>query len=280
MAPGPSADIGPARGARRTLLAIIDACLSGQAVEGRERFQARFLISAGLLALIIASLNIVASLAVGLRVEAALTVGLVVCVLVQLVAFKLGARVSTMIWTVLATLSAYFTALPLTCRTLHPQKIFWLMLIPLMALVLVGPQRDDRDAPVYWARAPFAAALVALALGVLAIAAHSAGFALQETAEEPASFAAFTFALFVLATIGLAFLHDLSWRETEAELSQLRHALKMCRWCKKIHDEDAWVPLEEYLAERQDADLHQGMCPTCFERTFAVVAAATRPPRT
>jgi hypothetical protein len=280
MGSGFTGDVPFAHGLRRALLAVIDAAIGRRPLEGRERFQARFLWGASLLALLLACLNLAATLAVGLRVEAALTFGLIACVILQQVAFKLGARVSTIVWMMLATLGGYFTALPLTCKTLHPQKIFWLMLIPLMALVLVGPQRADREVPACYARAPFIAALVALLLGLLTIVAHGAGFAMGDAGiEEPVSFVAFTFTLFVAATFGLAFLYDLSLRETDAEVSRLRHALKMCRWCKKIHDEDAWVPLEEYLAEHQEADLHQGMCPACFERTFAVVAAETRPPR-
>lgn len=279
MPPATQVDRGVGRGVQRAVLAWIDAFLLKRPLEARERFQARFLVGACFLALIVGGLNLFASVAVGLRLEAVLTLGLVLSVALQLGTFVLGAPVSTSVWTLLATLASYLTAVPLTTLELHPEKLFWLVMIPLSALVLVGP-RGDGDAPARWARrAPLAFAVVALVLGLLIIAARHAGFMLAGASEEPPFFVAVNFSLFILATSGTAFLYDLSVRETESELSQLRRALSMCRWCRKVRDVDAWVPLEQYLAEHQQRHLDHEMCPSCFERTFPVVAGQTRPPR-
>lgn len=266
---------------RRAVLAAIDLCLARRALAGRERFQARFLVGTCLLSLALAVPNLAASMAVGLRLEAFLTAGLILSVGLQLGAFVLGAAVSTSVWTLLATLGGFLTAVPLTTRELHPEKLFWLVLLPLGALVLVGPRGDGADdGPARWARrAPVAAAVVALALGLLVILARDMGFMLAGASEEPPAFVAVNFTLFMVAASGVAFLYDLSVRQTEAELGQLRRALSMCSWCRKVRDDDAWVPLERYLAEHEHRDLDHDMCPACFERTFPALAAKTRPPR-
>jgi hypothetical protein len=72
-------------------------------------------------------------------------------------------------------------------------------------------------------------------------------------------------ALFLISALGLLYVHDLSVRETNAELRRLRALLSMCAWCRKIKNDGEWVGLEHYMAQRQDIALTHGMCPTCYE---------------
>ncbi len=54
---------------------------------------------------------------------------------------------------------------------------------------------------------------------------------------------------------------------------QLEGLVPICAWCKKIRTEGAdpylpssWVPVEQYVGERTDAEFSHGICPDCLER--------------
>ena len=50
-----------------------------------------------------------------------------------------------------------------------------------------------------------------------------------------------------------------------AEVTTLREILPICSYCRKIRDdEDAWHPLEAYLANHTGAQFSHGICPSCF----------------
>ena len=53
--------------------------------------------------------------------------------------------------------------------------------------------------------------------------------------------------------------------ELRSEVQALRDILPICSYCKKIRtDEDAWSPIEAYVASRFDAMLSHGICPDCY----------------
>jgi hypothetical protein len=39
--------------------------------------------------------------------------------------------------------------------------------------------------------------------------------------------------------------------------------LTVCAWCRKIHHDDQWIPIEEYVQRGFHAKTSHGMCPTC-----------------
>jgi len=43
----------------------------------------------------------------------------------------------------------------------------------------------------------------------------------------------------------------------------LESFLTVCAWCRKIHYDDKWVPLEEYLTQGFQTKTSHGICPTC-----------------
>jgi sigma-B regulation protein RsbU (phosphoserine phosphatase) len=53
--------------------------------------------------------------------------------------------------------------------------------------------------------------------------------------------------------------------ELRYEVAQLQSLLPICSYCKKIRDEeDAWMPVESYIAGQTGADLTHGICPDCY----------------
>lgn len=54
-------------------------------------------------------------------------------------------------------------------------------------------------------------------------------------------------------------------RRLVRRLRYLEEFLRVCAWCRKIHLEDRWVPLEEYAAKGLGATTTHGICPACAE---------------
>ncbi|MEI8346590.1 MAG: hypothetical protein WCG27_03930 [Pseudomonadota bacterium] len=48
-------------------------------------------------------------------------------------------------------------------------------------------------------------------------------------------------------------------------IRELESFLSMCAWCKKIHYNDSWIPIEQYLAARHEQETSHGICPQCLE---------------
>lgn len=40
--------------------------------------------------------------------------------------------------------------------------------------------------------------------------------------------------------------------------------LKVCAWCKKVHEGSEWLPVHEFFLERFDARTSHGICPAFF----------------
>ena len=53
-------------------------------------------------------------------------------------------------------------------------------------------------------------------------------------------------------------------------VKRLEGILPTCMYCKKIRDENQqWVRIEQYVAERSDAEFSHGLCPDCFAKASA-----------
>ena len=64
--------------------------------------------------------------------------------------------------------------------------------------------------------------------------------------------------------------------ETRARLRKLETLLPICAWCRQVNaDEDGWVSIEEYLANREQPVTH-GLCPTCAEREMPALETPSR----
>lgn len=262
---------------RRALLALIDAVHGVRSGDPHDAFRGRFMAGSCLLGILVAIPSAAVTLAQGDRPGTLLIGTFVAAVLVQLAALRRGASRDALTWTLLGTVGCFLLADTLVTRELVPEQLAWFLLLPLAAAVMTGPGAGHHGPPPS-SRAAVATLGAAIALGIGVIAAHDRGLTLGlPTLETPSWARALEFATFMAAAYGLVWIHDLSTREAQAELAQLRELLSMCSWCKRIRDQDEWVTPEQFLAERGDRHLSHGLCPSCIQRHFPEQAPTPAP---
>lgn len=44
--------------------------------------------------------------------------------------------------------------------------------------------------------------------------------------------------------------------------------LPICSFCKKIRSENVWIPIEQYISSRSEADFTHSFCPECMEQNY------------
>lgn len=59
----------------------------------------------------------------------------------------------------------------------------------------------------------------------------------------------------------------------QREVKQLQGLLPICSYCKKIRDEENWLPIEEFIKDQTDAVFSHAICPTCYEEYVKPVLA-------
>jgi len=258
-------------GARSRSLALIDRCHRARSVP--DRFRLRFAVGACFLGLALAAATLVVAVAEGDPVTAVVNGVFLGLLLVQLGAIRLGAPSSVIMWTILGTVASYFLAMSLGTSELRPDHPLLFLLLPLAARAFEEPTSSDAG-PVRYLRAPLLALASAIVLGVFVIVAHEAGLTFGQPVPEAQPWTHYAdFFLFTVAASGLVIIHDLSERESQLELRQLRRLLRVCAWCKKVHDRDEWVSFEHYLSEHKAQDLTHGICPTCLAEVRGRTAA-------
>ena len=52
-------------------------------------------------------------------------------------------------------------------------------------------------------------------------------------------------------------------RRLVARLHYLEEFLSLCAWCRKLHLDNEWVPVEEFLQRKFDSRTSHGICPAC-----------------
>jgi hypothetical protein len=69
---------------------------------------------------------------------------------------------------------------------------------------------------------------------------------------------------------GFAIFSWRRWRELQAAQRDLRilsGVIRVCAWCRKARDErGCWMPLEDYVRRKSEADLSPDLCPDCAQR--------------
>jgi hypothetical protein len=48
-----------------------------------------------------------------------------------------------------------------------------------------------------------------------------------------------------------------------SRLHYLEEFLRLCAWCRKLHTDDEWIPLEDFFERRFDTRTSHGICPAC-----------------
>lgn len=56
------------------------------------------------------------------------------------------------------------------------------------------------------------------------------------------------------------------------QVAQYEQLLPVCAHCKRIHEGDAWIPMDRYLARRTQSMLSHGICPDCAREHFPDLA--------
>jgi hypothetical protein len=59
----------------------------------------------------------------------------------------------------------------------------------------------------------------------------------------------------------------------EAAAARDRELIVLCSGCRRTRDQDEWVPLEAYLADRTGIEFTHGICPSCLARLYPHHAA-------
>jgi hypothetical protein len=237
----------------------------GGARDGGEAYQLRFLAGAITLATAVSVLAVVAAAAAGQWRGVALTSGYLSLILAQALAVRLGAPIRVVAFTIIGTAGLLFAASALVPSANQAGQLYWFLLVPLAARAFAVPRHDSATESQSW-RTGFIAGAASLVAVIAIIAYLSTGSGTGVNGAHPVSFGVgIDVALFLMSALGLLYVHDLSVRETTAELRRLQALLSMCAWCRKIKSDGEWVGLEQYMAQRKDISLTHGMCPTCYE---------------
>ena len=113
----------------------------------------------------------------------------------------------------------------------------------------------------------------ALALAILLPAGR---FILATVVEQstPAAFAVANALIRVAVLCFIAYLVSRSARQTrelQREVSILEGILHICMFCKRIRDEgENWQQIENYIAQRSEADFSHGLCKECAQEHYGL----------
>jgi hypothetical protein len=50
-------------------------------------------------------------------------------------------------------------------------------------------------------------------------------------------------------------------------LYYLEGFLRVCAWCKKLENNDQWIPIETFFKQKFKTESSHGICPECYEQT-------------
>ncbi len=80
----------------------------------------------------------------------------------------------------------------------------------------------------------------------------------------------------IILLLGRKIIHRIEeLQATMDRMKKLEGLLPICSGCKKIRlaeseemDRDSWVPIEEYIGQRTDAEFSHGLCPDCLKKIY------------
>jgi len=237
----------------------------GRVRDGREAHQLRFLTGAILLAVIVSLAAVGIALVNGQWLGAIVSGAYLLLILLQAIALRLGAAISVISWTILATVGLVLVASAVVPHSNQSGQLYWFLLIPLAARSLAVDRHDAPSASKSW-RIDFIAGAVAFVAVILVVVYHATQQGAPPQHPVTVTYAvALDVGLFFISALGLLYIHDLSVRQTTEELRRLQNLFSICAWCRTIKHDDQWISLEDYIAERQGAEITHGMCPSCFK---------------
>lgn len=258
---------------QRRLVPAIDFFVHEQPLVPQVRTQLRFLVSCLMLGVAVALAAAVFELAIGAVFQSAFILAFAVACAGLLVAARSRVEVRTLWMLSLALLGCFLSVQCMQTPRLDGGTLKWFVLLPLVLLLHLdgsGIRASDarRDGAI-WTGASMAivfAALVALA--------HQKGWAARfrpsTPTEAPWIEQLVDFTLFTFTVAGLLSAHRLVVRRLEEEISALRSMLRVCAWCRCIHDDDeGWIRMERYMLRHSNHLTTHGICPECERKTQA-----------
>jgi hypothetical protein len=55
---------------------------------------------------------------------------------------------------------------------------------------------------------------------------------------------------------------------TLTRLQELEKFLSVCSFCKRIHMDEQWIPMEIFISQRTETQFSHGLCPDCKEKHY------------
>jgi len=71
--------------------------------------------------------------------------------------------------------------------------------------------------------------------------------------------------------IAVAIPTILSSYRLSKRLHYLEGLLRVCAWCRKIGQDDQWVPIEKFVQDRLNTETSHGICPNCIHREIVKI---------
>ncbi|MCK4542240.1 MAG: hypothetical protein KAU17_08405 [Spirochaetales bacterium] len=72
-----------------------------------------------------------------------------------------------------------------------------------------------------------------------------------------------TILVIILAIVEICFIKKLL-----TKIKYLKGFLRVCSFCKKINIEEKWIPIEDYIRDKSEAEFTHSLCPECITRHY------------
>lgn len=250
----------------------IDFFVHARQVGPEDRMQLRFLAGCLLLGMAVALASAIEEFALGAPSQSAFVMGFAGVCLAMLLAVRSHLQVRTLWLVSLIALGGFLSVQCMQPPKLEGGTLKWLVLLPLLLLLYldgagVGASGARRDGAIW------KGAAVAIAFAGFVALAYRQGWTVYfrhttTPVDTPWVEQLVDSALFIVSVSGLLSLHRIAVRRLEEELSALRSILRVCAWCRRIHDEhDEWVVVERYMMKHSNRMATHGICPDCERKT-------------
>ena len=78
----------------------------------------------------------------------------------------------------------------------------------------------------------------------------------------------------MLLVLAVWFLVSRSTHRIMARVVYLEKFMRVCAWCRRIHYQGQWMPLEQFLQQSFDTPTTHGICKDCLHQQQAAIARA------
>jgi hypothetical protein len=259
----------------RRLAPAIDFFVREQELVPHARSQLRFLVSCLMLGATVAIAASAFTFTIGAVFQSAVILAFAIACAGLLIAARSRVDVRRLWMLSLALLGCFLSVQCMQTARLDGGTLKWFALLPLVLLLYLdgsGVRASDtrRDGAIW------SGAAMAIGFAVLVTLAHLEGWAAHlrpaTPAEAPWIEQLVDFVFFTLSVAGLLSSHRLAVRRLEEELGALRSMLRVCAWCRRIHDDDeGWVMMERYMLRHSNHDTTHGICPECERKAHAEI---------